>query len=142
MACNDFASSTVTHQTRDSTGTMNGDFPAFHMIFDSIADGRFKARLCVGGNILDCSTHTMYSSTIQDRSARLLMVIAAQNELHMMTADVANAFCTAPSMEKVWLIAGKELGDKEGDKVSLKRALYGTRTASRAFHEFLGKLLQ
>jgi hypothetical protein len=117
-------------------------FAPMHMIFDIKADGRFKARLCVGGNVLDVSTHTTYSSTIQDLSVRLLMVIAAQNGLHMMTADVANAFCTAPNMEKVWSIAGKEFGDKEGAKVSLKRALYGTRTASRAFHEFLGELLQ
>ena len=117
-------------------------FAPMHMIFDIKADGRFKARLCVGGNVLDVSTHTTYSSTIQDISVRLLMVIAAQNGLHMMTADVANAFCTAPNMEKVWSIAGKEFGPKEGAKVSLKRALYGTRTASRAFHEFLGELLQ
>ena len=117
-------------------------FAPMHMIFDIKADGRFKARLCVGGNVLDVSTHTTYSSTIQDLSVRLLMVIAAQNGLHMMTADVANAFCTAPNMEKVWSIAGKEFGDREGAKVSLKRALYGTRTASRAFHEFLGELLQ
>jgi hypothetical protein len=117
-------------------------FAPMHMIFDIKADGRFKARLCVGGNVLDVSTHTTYSSTIQDVSVRLLMVIAAQNGLFMMTADVANAFCTAPSMEKVWSIAGKEFGAREGAKVSLKRALYGTRTASRAFHEFLGELLQ
>jgi hypothetical protein len=71
-------------------------FAPMHMIFDIKADGRFKARLCVGGNVLDVSTHTTYSSTIQDVSVRLLMVIAAQNGLFMMTADVANAFCTAP----------------------------------------------
>jgi hypothetical protein len=59
------------------------------------------------------------------------MVIAAQNGLHMMTADVANAFCTAPNVEKVWSIAGKEFGDREGAKVTLKRALYGTRTGSQ-----------
>ena len=117
-------------------------FAPMHMIFDIKADGRYKARLCVGGNVLDCSAHTTYSSTIQDVSVRLLMVIAAQNGLHMMTADVANAFCTAPNVEKVWSIAGKEFGDKEGAKVTLKRALYGTRTASRSFHEFLGELFR
>jgi hypothetical protein len=39
-------------------------FAPMHMIFDIKADGRFKAGLCVGGNVLDCSEHTTYSSTI------------------------------------------------------------------------------
>jgi hypothetical protein len=112
-----------------------------HMVFDIKADGRFKARLCVGGNVVDCDDYTTFSSTIKDISIRLLMVIAAQNNLHTMTTDVANAFCTAPCMEKIWSVAGKEFGDRQGSKVSLKRALYGTKTASRSFHEFLGALM-
>jgi hypothetical protein len=55
-------------------------FAPMHMIFDIKADGRYKARLCVGGNVLDVSAHTTYSSTIQDISVRLLMVIAAQTD--------------------------------------------------------------
>jgi hypothetical protein len=42
---------------------------------------------------LDCDHYTTFSSTIQDITIRLLMVIAAQNNLHTMTTDVANAFC-------------------------------------------------
>jgi hypothetical protein len=76
-----------------------------HMIFDIKADGSFKAGLCVRGNVLDCSTPTTYSSTIQDVAVCLLMVTAAQNGLHMKTADVANAFCTAPSTEKGWSVS-------------------------------------
>ena len=116
-------------------------FAPMHMVFDIKADGRYKARLCVGGNVLDCDDYTTFSSTIKDISIRLLMVIAAQNKLHTMTTDVANAFCTAPCMEKIWSTAGKEFGKRQGSKVSLKRALYGTKTASRSFHEFLGALM-
>eukprot|EP00980_Cylindrotheca_fusiformis_P010182 scaffold2267_cov92-Cylindrotheca_fusiformis.AAC.1 len=116
-------------------------FAPMHMIFDIKADGRYKARLCVGGNVLDCENHVTYSSTIKDITIRLLMVVAAQNNLSTMTTDIANAFCTAPSLEQIWSTAGPEFGSREGAKVSLKRALYGTRTASRAFHEFLGALL-
>ncbi len=89
-----------------------------HMVFDIKADGQFKARLCVGGNVVDCDNYTTFSSTIKDISIRLLMVIAAKNNLHTMTTDVANAFCTAHSMEKIWSTAGKEFGDRVGSKVS------------------------
>jgi hypothetical protein len=54
----------------------------------------------VGGNVLDCNQYTTLSLTIQDITIRLLMVIAAQNNLDTMTTDVANAFYTALCMEK------------------------------------------
>jgi hypothetical protein len=92
-------------------------FGSMHMIFDIKTDGRFKAQLCVRGNVLDCSAHTTYSSTIRDVSVCLLMVIAAQNGLHMVTIDVTNALCTGPKVEKVWSIAGKEFGNKEGARL-------------------------
>jgi hypothetical protein len=44
-------------------------FAPMHMIFDVKADGRYKARLCVGGNVLDCDDYTTFSSTIQDISS-------------------------------------------------------------------------
>jgi hypothetical protein len=54
--------------------------------------------------VLDCENYTKFSSTIKDISIWLLMVVAGQN--NMMTTDVANAFCTAPCMEKIWSITG------------------------------------
>jgi hypothetical protein len=99
--------------------------------FDIKADGRYKARLCVRGNVLDCDNYTTFWSTIKDIPIWLLMVITAQNNLHTMITDVANAFYTAPC----------SYGDWQGSKVSLKRALYETKTASQSFHEFLGALM-
>lgn len=121
--------------------TEGWQFAPMHMIFDIKHDGRYKARLCVGGNVLDMSGYETFSSTVKDLTVRLLMLTAVQNRLNFITADVGNAFCTAPNVEKVWSKAGVEFGDKAGCKITLKRALYGTRTASRSFHEFLGELL-
>jgi hypothetical protein len=67
------------------------------------------------------------------------MLDASQNQLELMVGDVGNAFPTAPCAEKIWSMAGPEFQHqgREGSKVILKRALYGLKTASRSFHEFL-----
>ena len=59
--------------------------------------------------------------TVQDVSIRLLRLVAVQNGLTIMTADVGNAFCTAPGAEKVYSRAGQEFGDKQGFIETLRK---------------------
>ncbi len=82
-----------------------------------------------------------YSSTTQDISVGIIMIIAVQNSLNFMTPDIGRAFCTSPRAEKVWTRAGEEFGSRAGSIVTLKRALYGHRTAIRSYHEFWGYCL-
>ena len=114
-----------------------------HMIFDiKREDHRYKARLVIGGNVINSSQHTTYSSTVQDISTRLLQLVAVQNNLGIMTGDIANAFCTAPCAEKIWSTAGPEFGEQHGSTIVLKRALYGLKTASKSFHKWFGDCLR
>ena len=118
-------------------------FAPLHMIFEiKQQDLRHKARFVVGGHVVDASQYVTYSSTIQNISVRLLMLVAVQNGLDLMAGDIGNAFPTAPCTEKVWSVAGPEFGDRQGSVVILQRALYGLKTSSRAFHEFLADLLR
>jgi hypothetical protein len=64
----DYHNPTTTHFKRSE----GWHFARMHMVFDIKADGRFKARLCVGGNVVDCDNYTTFSSTIKDISIRLL----------------------------------------------------------------------
>ena len=57
----------------------------------------------VGGNILDFTEYTTYSSNIKDVSVRLVLLIAVKNGLKLMDRDIINAFYTAPC-------AGKQIG--------------------------------
>jgi hypothetical protein len=59
-----------------------------------------------------------------------------------MTGDIGNAFPTAPYAAKVWSKCGPEFGAQEGASVTLQRALYGLKIASRSFHEFFGDTLR
>eukprot|EP00957_Ditylum_brightwellii_P126868 9670932-Ditylum_brightwellii.AAC.1 len=117
-------------------------FAPMQMIFDMKQDSCRKARFVVGGHAIDSSKHTTYLSTIKDVSVRLLMLAAVKNGLNITTADIGNAFCTAPCTEKIWSIAGDEFSEKKGLVIVLRRALYGLKTASALFNKFLGDFLQ
>ena len=71
----------------------------------------------------------------------LLLLIAQHAGLTIMTCDISSAFVTATNSEKVWAVAGKEFGDKEGSKVEFTRALYGLAGSARAFADFLADTL-
>ena len=118
-------------------------YATIHMIYDiKTQDHRHKARLVVGGHMIDASMYTKYSSNVQSMSVRMLLLVASQAGLDLAACDIANAFPTAPCMEKVWSIAGPEFGTRAGAKIKIARALYGLATSSRAFHETLADLLR
>jgi hypothetical protein len=118
-------------------------FAPMHMIFDNKQqDMRYKARLVVGGHVIDLSDYTTYSSVIENISVCLLFLAATHQGLGIMTGDIGNAFPTAQCAEKVWSKCGSEFGDQEGAIVTLQQALYGLKTASRSFHEFFGDTLR
>merc|ERR1712197_40357 len=88
------------------------------MIFDiETEDRRHKARLVCGGHRVDSSGYDTHSSQVDTISVMLLLLIAQHAGLTIMTCDVSNAFVTAKNSEKVWAVAGKEFGDKEGCRV-------------------------
>ena len=70
-------------------------------------DHRFKARLVVGGHVIDSSDYNTYSSKIKCISVRLMIMVLCQNNLEFHTGDVTNAFCTAPSPEKILAVCGQ-----------------------------------
>ena len=113
-----------------------------HMIFDiKNEDRRYKARFVAGGHRIDSSEFNTFSSQVDSLSVRILFLIAQVSGLDLMTADVGNAFPTAPVAEKVYAVAGAEFGDKQGSIVEIVKALYGLSGSSRAFADFLADLL-
>eukprot|EP00957_Ditylum_brightwellii_P008221 621974-Ditylum_brightwellii.AAC.1 len=91
-----------------------------HMIFDIKHDLQRKARFVVGGHVIDSSDHNTNSSTVKDILVRLMMLIAVNNNIGMMSGDIGNAFCTAPCDKKIRSTAGDEFGERKGATVVLK----------------------
>ena len=70
-------------------------FAPLRMIFDVKVDLRRKARLVIGGHVVDSSGNEVYASTMKSVSARVLITIAAANDLDAMVGDIGNAYLHA-----------------------------------------------
>ena len=87
-----------------------------HIIFDIKLGENFrrKARYVADGHKTDTPSHITYSSVVSRDSVRIMLLIAALNELDILSGDIENAYLTAPCREKCWTIAGPEFGPLEG----------------------------
>jgi len=85
-----------------------------HFIFDVKFDGTRKARYVAGGHMVDPPSMVTYSSVVARDSIRILLVIAALNDLKVESCDIQNAYINALPREKVYFIAGTEFGTLQG----------------------------
>ena len=63
-------------------------------------DKHRKARLVVGGHVVNASSLPTYSSVVQNLSIRLLLLINKGNKLKIDTGYVGNAYTNAKCGEK------------------------------------------
>ena len=109
-----------------------------HLIFDVKMDTTRKARLVADGHKTPDPVGSTYSGVVSRESVRIALTYAALMGLDVWGADIQNAYLSAPTTEKFWITCGDEFGSLDkGKKVVVKRALYGTKTASRDFRNHL-----
>ena len=105
-----------------------------HLIFDIKMNLTRKARIVAEGNRATPDADVpVYASVVSRESVRILFAIASLNNLKIRAADITNAFLNAPCLENICFKAGPEFGDKEGQWVIVRRALYGLVSSSAAF---------
>jgi hypothetical protein len=114
-----------------------------HIIFDIKLGENFrrKARLVADGHKTEPPSSVTYSSVVSRDSVRICLLIAALNDLDLQAADVQNAYLLAPCREKIWVKAGAEFGDLEGNTLIINKALYGLKSSGAAFRSFLAERL-
>lgn len=114
-----------------------------HIIFDvKLSEGfRRKARFVADGHKVETPPSVSYSSVVARDSVRICLMLAALNDLDVMCVDIQNAYLTAPNREKVYIKAGPEFGEEEGQWMIVVRALYGLRGAGASFRSFLASKL-
>jgi hypothetical protein len=111
------------------------------MIFDIKMDFTRKARLVASGHTTKTPASTTYSSVVLRISVRIAFMFAAPNDLDILAADVGNAYLNANCREKIWTIAGPEVGLKAGTAMIIEEALYGLKTSGAAWRALLASLL-
>lgn len=99
------------------------------MVFDIKVDLTRKARYVAGGHLTEVPDSMTYASVVSRDSVRILFTLAALNNLEVQMCDIGNAYLNATTREKVYITAGPEWGDKEGETVLIVRALYGLKSS-------------
>ena len=77
-----------------------------HMIFDVKMDFTRKARFVAGGHTTETSTALTYSSVCSRDSVRLVLLMAALNDVPLSAADIGNAYLNVTCREKIYTVAG------------------------------------
>ena len=114
-----------------------------HLIFDvKMEDFRRKARYVAGGHMTEAPKTLTYASVVSRESVRIALTLAALNDLNVKTADIENAYLTAPVSEKIWCILGPEFGDDTGATAIIVRSLYGLKSAGASFCNHLADCMR
>jgi hypothetical protein len=69
-------------------------------------------------------------------------MIAALNDIDIMSCDLENAYLNAPCREKIWFEGGLECGEDRGKVCVVVRSLYGLKSAGAAFRSSLAQILR
>ena len=109
-----------------------------HMIFDVKLDLTRKARLVADGHKTADPLESTYAGVVSRESVRIALTYATLMGLKVWGADIQNAYISAPTSKKFWITCGPEFGSEiRGKKALVRRALYGTKSASRDFRNHL-----
>ena len=103
----------------------------WHLIFDvKMEDFRRKARYVAPGNRTEAPSTLTYASVVSTESVRIALTVADLNDLEVKSADIKNAYLSAPVTEKIWLVCGPDFWLEAGKKSLVVRAFYGLKLLS------------
>jgi hypothetical protein len=122
-------------------------YAPLRMIYDVKQDLRRKARLVIGGHVIDSSGTEVYASNMKTISARILMLIATANKLQVRTGDIGNAYLYAKTDLDIYVRLGKEFNvfDENipvGSLAQVVQALYGLPSSANRWHAHLADTLR
>jgi hypothetical protein len=105
-----------------------------HIIFDVKIDLTWKARFVASGHMTKAPNLLTYSSVISREIVKIAFLLAALNDLDVMSCDIGNVYLNALCREKVWFTAGAKCGPKlQGCVCKLVQALYGLKSSGAAW---------
>ena len=76
------------------------------------------------------------------RGFKIVLFLAKLNGLETYATDIGNTYLEARTAEKVCIVTGPELRDREGHTLIINRALYGLRSSGKKWHEKFSDTLQ
>jgi Reverse transcriptase (RNA-dependent DNA polymerase). len=114
------------------------EYAPLHLIFDVKMDFTRKARLVFGGHRTSDPEGSTYAGVVSRESVRIAFTYAALMGLDIMSADIQNAYLSAPCSQKYYTVCGPEFGSElQGQKALIVRALYGGKSSGKDFRDHL-----
>jgi hypothetical protein len=114
-------------------------FVETYFVSDVKMDLTRKARLVAKGSMTEATKEDTFASVVSRDRVRLFFLLAALNDLDVLSCDIQNAYLAAPNKEKVWTKFSDQLGPEyEGRKAIIAKALHGLRSSGgRSFRDYL-----
>jgi hypothetical protein len=81
------------------------------------------------------------ASVVSRESVRIVLTLAALNDLDVMMGDIENAYLTAPITEKAWTVLGPEFGEDAGKRALIVSAMFGLKSAGYVFGNHLASCM-
>ena len=133
----------------DISGLKRDDyqFAPLRMIFEVKQDLRRKARLVIGGHVVDPMGQEVFASVMKQSSTRILLIIAQANGLDVLTGDIGNAYLYAKTREKIYTFCDEGFlnagwTDSPETPAIVVQALYGLATSGNRWHALLSDTLR
>ncbi|KAI2502008.1 Reverse transcriptase (RNA-dependent DNA polymerase) [Fragilaria crotonensis] len=92
------------------------EFVDTYFVFDIKMDLTRKARLVARGNMTEATKEQTFASVVSRDTVRLFFLLAALNDLDLLSCDIQNAYLAAPNKEKVWTKFTDQLGPEYNGK--------------------------
>ena len=113
----------------------------YMIVFDVKFDLRQKARLVAEGHRTDAPPEDTYSGVVMIDSVRLALFLGVLNDMQTCAVDIGCAYLNARTKEKYFIKAGPEFGELAGHYLLIVGSIYGLKTSSARWHEFLSETL-
>ena len=100
-----------------------------------------KAEYVVGGHLTDPPLSLTYASGVTRETVRIAFLIAALNDLRILTGDIQNAYLNAYTKEKIYFRAGNEWKHNKGRDIIITRALYRLKLSALIWRNHLADVI-
>lgn len=101
---------------------------------------KFKARICVRGDLQPKTDEDNYAATLAFQVFRLLVALIAYFDLETIQVDAVNAFCNSPLDEELYIYNPPGF-NRSGCVLRLLRGLYGLRKSPKLWLKLLSGTL-
>ena len=96
---------------------------------------KYKARLCVLGNLKKKSFESVYSPTANEKSLKLLLSLATALKMEVMSLDVYGAFLYPDQKGEVFVMIPPSVTGGAEIIWKLKKTMYGLDSSPRAYYD-------